>query len=144
MTDAEALRRWVLVAAQLEPELARWASAALWRGLSPSRRRRMRNDLLRQAARLLPGMSTWRRAHLLADLARRPGRPGVTTAAGLVALAAGVYAPARRDRRLGASQVFRLLASRRISHPPRVMQAAPGPEWALVLDTFRSREDTPP
>lgn len=109
MTDAEALRAFVLVAAGLDPDLERWAVAAVWRGLGAARRRRMRNDLLRQAARRLPPLSAWQKAHALADLAARPCAPGVETAAELVALALAVYPSGRLDRKLSAAQLFRVL-----------------------------------
>lgn len=135
MTDSEALRRFVRVAAGLEPDLARWVTAAVWRGLSPSRRRRIRDELLREAARLLPPASAWRRAHEVAELARRPAsRPGVSTAAGLVALAVKVYRPDRRDRELSVSQAFRILTESSIS--PIEMQAGAALDLGSMLDPF--------
>jgi hypothetical protein len=135
VTDAEALQRFVRAAATLDPDLAGWTSAAVWRGLPPSRRRRIRDDLLREAARRLPPVSAWRKAHLLADLARAPAsRPSVTTAAGLVALAVAVYRPDdRRDRDLSASQIFRVAFSR-IS--PLEMEEAEAADSNPMLDIF--------
>ncbi len=135
MTDAEALRAFVVVAAGLDPDLARWAAAAVWRGLAPSRRRRMRNDLLRQAARLLPPLSAWQKAHVLADLARKPcSPPGVGSASALVSLALAVYPSSRRDRKLGAAQVFRVLVSHK---SPREMEAEAAPDFGLMLDNLK-------
>lgn len=134
MTDSEALRRFVRVAAGLEPDLARWVTAAVWRGLSPSRRRGIRDALLREAARRLPPTSAWRKAHEIAELARRPARPGVSTAAGLVALAVKVYRAERRDRELSVSQAFRILTESRIS--PIEMQAGAALDSGSMLDTF--------
>ncbi len=135
MTDAEALRQFVAAAAELEPELARWVAAAVWRGLSPARRRRIRDEFLREAARLLPPVSAWQKAHVLAELARRPGsRPGISTAAGLVALALAVYAPERRDRALSPAQAFRIL------HPGRDMQVDPVVDFTVADVLFQRRE----
>jgi hypothetical protein len=123
MTDGEAIQRFVRAAATLEPDLARWAAAAIWRGLPRSRRRGIRDEILREAAKLFPRSSTWKRAHRLAFLARQPGsRPGVSTAEGLVALSLAVYSPERRDRDLSVAQIYRILASSRI--PPIEMQVA--------------------
>ena len=132
MTDAEGLQAFIVAAARLDPALARWAGAAVWRGLSPSRRRRTRNDLLRQAARLLPPLSAWQKAHVLADLVARPcSPPGVDSAAELVALALAVYPSSRPDRRLGAAQIFRVLVSHK-SH--REMEVGAAPDFGVMLD----------
>ena len=140
MTDAEGLQAFIVAAARLDPALARWAAAAVWSGLSPSRRRRMRNDLLRQAARLLPPLSAWQKAHVLADLARRPcSPPGVGSAAQLVALALGVYPSCRRDRKLGAAQLSRVLVSHK---SPSEMEVDAAPTFTLTLDHLkRARHD---
>lgn len=138
MTDAEALQRFVLAAAELEPDLARWTAASVWRGLAPSRRRRIRDDLLRQAALLLPPVSTWQKAQLLAELVRRPpARPGVSTAGGLVALAAAVYRLERRDRELSARQVFRVLVS---AISPVAMAADEDADFPATLHIFEEPE----
>jgi hypothetical protein len=139
VTDAEGLTRFIREAAKIEPDLARWTAAAVWRGLPASRRRRIRDDLLRQAARLLPPVSAWRKAHLLAELARRPGaRSGVGTAAGLVAMAGAIYCPERRDReQLSASQAFRILAVSRMS--PIEMEAPA--DVLSMLGISQERED---
>jgi hypothetical protein len=111
--------RFVAAAAELEPDLARWTAAGLWRGLPPSRRRRMRDDLLRAAARLLPLASAWVKAHDLVRLARRTdSRPGISTAAGLVALAIALYSPERRDRELSVWQVYRIVLGKRPLEKP--------------------------
>jgi hypothetical protein len=139
MTDAEGIQRFVREAAKFDPELARWLAAAIWAGLSASRRRRVRDDLLREAAGLLPPVSVWQKARLLADLARRAGsRPGVSTAAGLVALATEVYCPERRDRELSRSQIFRVLVSR-IS--TMEMEAGSLPEWDSMLEVVLEHEE---
>ena len=107
MTDAELLQRFIVAAAGLEPDLAEWLSAAVWSGLAPSRRRRIRDDLLREAVRLLPADSAWQKAHALVALAGRARAPDASTPAGLVALAWRVY-----PHHLSASQVFRIVSRR--------------------------------
>jgi hypothetical protein len=142
VTDAEALRAFVRAAAGLDPDLARWVSAAVWRGLSPSRRRRARNDLLREAARRLPPLSRWQQAAVLADLARRPcSPPGVNSAAELVVLALAIYAPTRLDRKLGAAQLFRVLTARkapgRFSQVASEMEEEAAPDFSLTMDNLK-------
>ncbi len=137
MTDSAAILCFVREAARLAPELASWLGAAVWRGLSPSRRRRIRDDLLREAARRLGPVSCWQKSIALAELARRPGaRPGVSTAEGLVALAAAVYRPARLDRSLSVSQVFRVVTCTR----PLELQVDPGPRSDATLGIFPERK----
>jgi hypothetical protein len=139
VTDAEALRRFIRAAATLEPEVARWIGALVWAGLTPSRRRRLRDDLLREAARRLPPVSAWQKAHRIADLARRAdARPDVSTAAGLVALAAVVYRPERRDREISQAQVFRVIVSR---IPPMEMQFAADAQSNSMLGIFPEQKD---
>jgi len=99
----------------------------------------MRNDLLRQAARLLPPppLSAWQKAHVLAALVERPcSPPGVSTAGGLVALALAVGARGRQDRALSAAQLFRVLTDRqeRFSHPGRELQVEEAADFGVMLD----------
>jgi hypothetical protein len=137
LTDAEAIRRFVAAAADLEPDLARWLAQAVWAGLPASRRRRVRDDLLREAGRRLPLPSAWQKAHRLSELARCPdARPGVSTVAGLVALAVAVYRPERRDRDLSVSQAFRILSSR-LGVEMEVAGAVPS---ISMLDLFEGSE----
>ncbi len=126
MTDAELFRRFILEARALSPPVARWLAAIVWGGLSPSRRRRIRDDLFREAARRLPPESVWHKAHQLAALARRPARPDASTPAGLVALGVSLYGPESGDRTLSQSQIFRVLVSR---NPPVEMQVAGAVAW---------------
>lgn len=108
MTDGQAIRDFIRAAARLDPALARWIAAAVWRGLTPSRRRLIRNELLREAAKLLSPASAWGKSHVLAELARPPGaRPDATTVPGLVALALRMY-PGRSG--LSPGQAFRVVS----------------------------------
>jgi hypothetical protein len=131
VTDAEAIRRFVLVAATLDPAVADWTAAAVWRGLSASRRRRIRDDLLREAAGLLSPASAWQKAHALAEFARSTrARPDASTVPGLVALALRVY-PGRGG--LSAGQAFRVVVSRMSPHE---MEAEAVEASNSLLDCF--------
>lgn len=133
MTDAEALRRFILAAAKLEPELAGWITSAVWAGLSPSRRRRIRDGLLREAAALLAPLSAWGKAHALAEFARYPrAKPDASTVPGLVALALRVY-PGRGG--LSAAQAFRVVVS--CMSPPAMQRE--GVEPMDSLDSYFPR-----
>jgi hypothetical protein len=140
VTDGAAIVALVRASALLEPDLARWIGAAVWNGLAPARRRRIRDDLLREAARRLPPDSVWQKAHRIAELARRAdARPGVSSAAGLVALARGLYRPERRDRDLSPKQLFRILADFPIS--PVEMEVGGDAPSDETLGIFPERED---
>lgn len=109
MTDADGIRAFVLATSELDPELAHWVGEVIWHCLPATRRRAARDDLLRLAARRLPPLSAWQKAHVLADLARRPcSPPAVDSAAELVALAGTVY-----RRRLGVAQIYGVLVFRK-------------------------------
>ncbi len=113
MTDGELLRRFVVESRALSPPVERWLAAIVWSALPPSRRRRIRNELLKEAGRRLGDLSAWAKAHELARLSRHPAGPDATTPGGLVALGVSLYGCGERSGRgLSPSQVFRVLVSR--------------------------------
>ena len=108
MRDGEAFRRFIREARLLSPPVAAWLSAVVQKGLPLARRRAIRDHLIAEAARRLPG-PLWTRARRIAFLARNPGPADADTPAGLVSLALRVYrAGERPDRAPSAAQVFRL------------------------------------
>lgn len=90
--DEAFLRRFLLAAPAMPPDVAAWAKSMLLDSLPPARRIVERDRLLRAAAALLPAAPPWTKARQLHDVALAvsralPADPDLTTSRGCVAAA---------------------------------------------------------